>query len=265
VKTGLFMMLLLASSASAQSIWEVSGIVTLDGTRDGLPGVAVDLCEQTNKDITTTQTLTTGPLPTRGQVREILITGPNAPPVVTAVMKECRDSRTIDTDDSGRFRFPNVSTGTYQLSFHRNGYIGREERGRYPDVVTKILAVGMGSAPEEIPVALIKAGSLSGSVRDERGRPLPLMDVQAVFTSTGGPRVLMNQQTNDRGEYRLFGLPPGEFHVSATPPQSSTDRSYRMTFHPDAVNIDDAKTIRIRAGEEVSAIDIVMKPAAPLR
>src|SRR6185503_1831836 len=60
----------------------------------------------------------------------------------------------------------------------------------------------------------------TGSVRDEDGEALPraIVTVQR-YQYVGGERQLRPagaDQTDDRGQYRVFGLPPGEYYVSAT-------------------------------------------------
>src|SRR6185436_9318725 len=68
--------------------------------------------------------------------------------------------------------------------------------------------------------------------------------------------------TDDRGEYRIYGIWPGRYKVSfgVAPDEISGQPSaggrYARTFHPDVA--DDAKSpvIEVIAGAEVTGIDI---------
>jgi hypothetical protein len=66
---------------------------------------------------------------------------------------------------------------------------------------------------------MISAGSISGRVVDNHGDAVDHAQVQALkSTYTGGRRVFAPAQialTNDLGEYRLFGLPPDNYIISA--------------------------------------------------
>src|SRR5204863_188047 len=67
------------------------------------------------------------------------------------------------------------------------------------------------------------AGTISGRVFDRDGEPLANVTVEALkYSYQEGQRVLNGVQTartNDLGEYRLFWLQPGQYFVSATPPE----------------------------------------------
>src|SRR6185503_180332 len=72
-------------------------------------------------------------------------------------------------------------------------------------------------------------------------------------------------RTDDRGVYRIFGIPPGNYKVAAgtnelTP---SWERSaFRQTFHPDATDASQATTINVTEGSETTNVDITIKGVA---
>ena len=62
---------------------------------------------------------------------------------------------------------------------------------------------------------------ISGRVLDEFGEPVADAMVNAMRSAwTAGRRKLQptgrSAQTNDLGQYRIYGLPPGDYYVSAT-------------------------------------------------
>src|SRR5471032_1666832 len=119
------------------------------------------------------------------------------------------------TDTEGLFTLPGVPASARQLSAAKTGY-----------VVTSSRAV------DGVELRLPKGGAITGRVLDDLGAPLPLMTVVAgriLRGPAGGVRFdpMTSAETDDLGEYRLFGLPAGEFAVATAgarviPPGSST-------------------------------------------
>jgi hypothetical protein len=74
-------------------------------------------------------------------------------------------------------------------------------------------------------------------------------------------------QTNDLGEYRIWGLQPGKYLVAATyqPPQSSegqpTDEIYLPSFHPSTPDTSQATVVEVQPGAEASGIDVDLRQA----
>ena len=71
-----------------------------------------------------------------------------------------------------------------------------------------------------IDLRLTRGGVITGRVGDEDGEPLAraLITVQR-YQYVRGERQLQpagGDQTDDRGQYRVFGLPPGDYYVSAS-------------------------------------------------
>src|SRR6185503_6364056 len=69
---------------------------------------------------------------------------------------------------------------------------------------------------------IARGGVIAGTVRDPRGRPMAGVTVRALkmgFNGVYGERTLSvpsagaQMVTDDRGEYRTYGLPPGSYLV----------------------------------------------------
>jgi len=74
-------------------------------------------------------------------------------------------------------------------------------------------------------------------------------------------------QTNDLGEYRVYGLSPGQYYISATlrsfmaPTTETTDRTgYAATFYPGTGNVSEAQRLTIEPGQTVTAVNITLLP-----
>jgi hypothetical protein len=80
----------------------------------------------------------------------------------------------------------------------------------------------------------------------------------------------MGAQTDDLGQFRLFGLPPGDYVVAAEarantfvgpnqPPETEEDAvGFMTTFYPTAVDETAAQRVRARAGGETGGLEIRM-------
>jgi hypothetical protein len=78
-----------------------------------------------------------------------------------------------------------------------------------------------------------------------------------------------NAQANDRGEFRLSGLPSGSYHVMAEPrprspygTQASTAVALVSTYYPGKSEISGASLIEVTAGNTTDGIDFRMQQAA---
>lgn len=90
-------------------------------------------------------------------------------------------------------------------------------------------------------------------------------------------QVVKQVTTDDRGEYRIFDITPGWYHVSVfyrdqlsalglreravkmMGGEESTTEDYAVTYHPESFTVDSAKTLKVRAGQVFSNVDVVME------
>jgi hypothetical protein len=76
--------------------------------------------------------------------------------------------------------------------------------------------------------------------------------------------------TNDLGDYRLHGLTPGQYYVSATlrsfMPGETDDRSgYAPTYYPGTGSVAEAQRITVAAAQTVSGINLALLPVRTAR
>jgi carboxypeptidase family protein len=164
--------------------------------------------------------------------------GPVRRVVVTLNSTEPRVGRTGVTDDAGRFAFSGLPAGRYSVFATKPGYIdsrfGATKPGRPGTPIS--LATGEQST---ITIRIMKGAVISGVVRDARGEPFRGVAVNvSQYRLTNGERRLSQagraaERTDDRGQYRIFGLEPGEYFVSIEPPIVGVYRSLRQTTAED--------------------------------
>jgi hypothetical protein len=135
-------------------------------------------------------------------------------------------SYTAKTAEDGAFVFKNIEPGQYRVSATRQGYVYGQGGTSGPGLTITISA---GQMITNVHLALVSAGVIVGRIADHNGDPVDHAQVQASKTSySAGRRKLVEVQsvpTNDLGDYRLFGLPPGQYYISATPLESSKKSS----------------------------------------
>jgi Polysaccharide lyase family 4, domain II len=83
--------------------------------------------------------------------------------------------------------------------------------------------------------ALVPAGLITGHVRDQEGAPLSRITFNAFranYNALGGwtKSLAASVATDDRGEYRLFGLAPGRYYIETTYRPGANERSGRRSF-----------------------------------
>jgi protocatechuate 3,4-dioxygenase beta subunit len=144
---------------------------------------------------------------------------------VTLAGGDSRVGRQTVTDDRGRFVFDHLAAGRYTLVAEKPGFVrtfyGSRRPGRGPAMP---IAVAEAQRLADVTVKLLPGAVIAGTVTDEHGAPIASAQVSArqpLFVS--GERTLVEPPspvqyatTDDRGRYRLYGLPPGEYTVFAS-------------------------------------------------
>src|SRR5262245_34079312 len=114
---------------------------------------------------------------------------------------------------------------------------------------------------------MLMGGVITGTVTDSKGQPIVGVPVSAVQTgdvSVVGSYMMQlagGAETDDRGVYRIFGLPPGQYTVAAGgggPFGQFNASGFDLdvpTFYPSATR-DTALPVTVRAGDETAGIDI---------
>jgi hypothetical protein len=167
----------------------------------------------------------------------------------------------IATDSEGRFRSPNLESGLYFVNALMPGFT-------LPDIPTDANEFKYYRPGDFVNITLVKGGVITGTVRDANGEPIVAVSVRAtrVRDATGRSVAgrflgfLPERMTDDRGVYRIYGLPPGTYVVSAGGSQRNLGgiNAYEgdaQTFFPSSTR-DTAAEVPVRGGEEATGIDI---------
>jgi hypothetical protein len=128
------------------------------------------------------------------------------------------------TDSNGRFTMKGIPPGTYTVRAQKDGYFGIASNGTTPTVATTPVRV-VNEETASVSISMMPGATISGRIRDETGNPQPNVNVDALSLvyQNGFPilQSVVSKPTDDRGEYRLFWIPLGEYYLSVTPRQST--------------------------------------------
>jgi hypothetical protein len=131
-----------------------------------------------------------------------------------------RGMRSSVTDDQGRYQITNLVAGAYTITASKTGFVDSVYGQRRPLQPGTPFNLADTQAATNVDLRLIRGGVITGRVGDEDGEPLAraLVTIQR-YQYVRGERQLTPagaDQTDDRGQYRVFGLPPGDYYVSAS-------------------------------------------------
>ena len=185
---------------------------------------------------------------------------------------QAQTRRTATTDSDGRYEFKDLPAGRFTITATKAGYVRMEYGQRRPFEPGTPLTVADGEDRTRVDFGLPRGGVIVVRVTDDFAEPLAGAQISVqryqygadgqrklTGVSTGGPFPV----TDDRGEYRAYGLAPGEYFVSAStrdnvagmPPNagaSDFNEGFAQTFYPGTINSAEAQAISVSAGEEAS-------------
>src|SRR5262249_36809882 len=188
---------------------------------------------------------------------------------------------TAQADTNGRFTITDVAPGQYTLETDQRGFFDLPGRQVIANVDAGKLA--------NVSVSMLAGGTITGRVKNAAGRMLLNANVTAFqITYINGkivPQPQSSQFTHDRGEYRMFWLPPGDYVVLADPPRypvsgptsapviggpgvpvtapgTLSTPQFMRTFYPRSLTTQDAGIIAVKSGDQLSAMDITVQKGA---
>jgi len=174
------------------------------------------------------------------------------------------------TDAQGRYELAQLPAGTYHLKAARGGFVELEYGQRRPFERGRPIELAEGAVLQNIDFALPPGGVVTGRVVDEIGDVVPQVWVSlARRRYIDGERRLVPQggsSTDDRGEFRIYGVSPGEYVIIATFDEmdiGSRDRvRYVPTYYPNTPVAGEAQRVVVGPGQEVPGMVVTLARAA---
>lgn len=183
--------------------------------------------------------------------------------------QELREGRLTLTDAQGTYEFKDLPAGRYTVNADKGGYVGLAYGQTRPLEPGKPLEILDGQTVEKIDFALPRGGVITGHVVDEYGEPVADVQVAPMqMRYAQGRRRMMPtgrvSSTNDIGEFRLFGLSPGQYYISATlrnmsfGADSDERVGYAPTYYPGTANPAEAQRVRLDLAQSLSDVNIAL-------
>jgi protocatechuate 3,4-dioxygenase beta subunit len=186
----------------------------------------------------------------------------------------------------GRFTIKDVPAGRYRFIASHTGYVEQEYQSTGGDTGA-ILALQPAQEVSDIVFRMTLAAVITGRVKDEDGDPMSF--IQIVALRTPGNEELEDEgevpsqhnklvpagmaQTDDRGEYRVFGLKAGEYYIKAIDEYEpmgnqiignewalyqALGSQYAPVYCPGVMQVGQAEVVAVSPGEE-DQVDLVMR------
>ena len=132
---------------------------------------------------------------------------------------ELPGGRGMLTDDSGAYEITDLPAGRYTLNVSKSGFVSLSYGQRRPLQAGTPLQLLEGQQLKSVDFSLPRGGVISGRILDEDGEAVPGAMVRVMrYQYQQGDRRLTQAgtaQTDDRGQYRVWGLMPGDYYVNA--------------------------------------------------
>jgi len=168
----------------------------------------------------------------------------------------------LETDTAGRFRAPDLPPAEYRLEISKPNYVSTVLRIREPGSTALL-------------IRLVRCGVISGQVTDSQAKPVRGATIFAMVKAAAGepfrPFTHQFAQVDERGQYRLYNLPPGQYAIAVSYGASTMAMGSHgsvainpnvgsgLRFYPDSTR---PQFFTISGGEEVRGVDFVIGPAA---
>lgn len=171
----------------------------------------------------------------------------------------------VTTGDDGRFAIVVDAVGPIALSAAKEGFVPLQIGAVHPGRSRVEIAGGERDATKAVSLVLAKGATIEGTVLDPFGEPVPNARVQALQSvfANGEPALVQagfGSSTDDRGRFRLFGLPAGRYAIVAELThrlgRPTSAREYVVGFHPNSTTAKGATLVNLGPGQEFAGADI---------
>lgn len=204
-----------------------------------------------------------------------LTVGPSGPQIATPFAPF---TATGTSDAEGRFEFTGVPAGVISVLADKAGYYNAfeaDDAAARTFTAQRMRPLAAGQTVDDLVVTMARAGVITGRVLLPSGEPAERMFVEVMRRTRtpsgqrwapamrGGPAT-----TDDTGAFRVFGLAPAEYLVSARPmmtqgfsgpgDRDTTRDGVAITYFPGTTRLADATAVTVKSGEETSGLVLSM-------
>lgn len=171
------------------------------------------------------------------------------------------------TDAEGQYRLTGLPAGNFKITVTAREYVNADGDWHALPPGRGVM-LGEGEQLDNHDFALVRGGVITGRVTSAAGKPL-IEEAVTIFRldekgkkESFNAQIMLDLKTDDRGVYRVYGLPPGRYLVAAGFDDSSPQygsilrRGYPLTYYPGTTDEAQAKVIEATPGSEATEVDI---------
>jgi protocatechuate 3,4-dioxygenase beta subunit len=189
-------------------------------------------------------------------------------------------SKSALSDPQGRYEFRDLPAGRFTLNASKAGYVTVQYGQTRPHESGRPIELAEKQVVDKADISMPRGSVISGRIVDEFGEPVADAMVAAMrqtwvngrrrFVPAGRPG-----QTNDLGQFRMYGLSPGDYYVSATlrnaevmmfdimgtqggPTGSTPTSGYAPTYYPGTASPAEAQKVTLVVGQEAQQTDFAL-------
>src|SRR5262245_6207666 len=182
----------------------------------------------------------------------------------------------VRSDAGGKFVFPNLAPGRYRLLLTEDGFIRQEYGQRSPGGAGTPINVAGGQPVKNVVFRLDAAPIIAGWVQDEFGYAISNILVQVLrrtydVRGKAGFTLFASALSDDRGQYRIFWVDPGEYFARAMqladpddPDPQTAAPTFAPTYYPGVTDPEAARSSFVDIAREVR-IDFRVRRQGPAK
>jgi len=176
----------------------------------------------------------------------------------------------VATDEDGVYEIGDLPAGRFRVTAMKTGFIATAFGQRQLTEPGEPIAVRASEVREHVDITLDRASAVLGRIVDENGEPVEgaIVRVLQIRYVGGRPQLAEAQgaysrRTNDLGQFRLFGVLPGRYLISAaigqvTPRVAADLPGYAVTYFPGTPNPSEAQFVTVNRSQDAANINFAL-------